>query len=738
MAGVCANVFNVGGVSTACGVISLGSNLGINAQGRKKKDMGRSETDSPEFTNLILSVKSTIYILLAVWGGVVLHYLYRDPRDPVVWVGTGFITVLFFLLWLVHMRQLLFPRIIIPFAMLAIVTYLASDDLGLHDTVIIAYPISILMGALFLGRRGAVILTLAALGSLCVLYYGEVTGYLINPVSEHTKSSELFDLGIILLGGLGLVWSLMSSNVRMIDRARKSERDMASAYAKLNKAQRVAHVGSWERDLVYGREVWSEEMLRIFEFPPDGGAPSRKAFMDRVHEEDREWLRDVRSAAFTALAPSGFVYRLVLPEGRIKHVQERIQTTLDEKGVPVRVVGTLQDITDRKIQEEERSQLEAQLVQSQKMESVGRLAGGVAHDFNNLLTAILGYSEIALLRSDPSDIPLREAVNQIRKAGERAKDLTRQLLAFGRKQTLEIRPLNLNDTVKNIEKMLRRLIGEDIEICTALSGDAALVKADPTQVEQIMMNLAVNARDAMPRGGTLTIETRNLFLDDDYVARYPEVHAGAYVMLTVMDTGCGMTAETQSLIFEPFFTTKDPGKGTGLGLAMVYGIVKQHNGHITVQSELGQGSVFRIFLPVAPESHEMEEEPLHFVAPASGMETILVVEDDVPIRQLTLDMLANLGYTVFAASHVQDALRIAAECEGLDLIVTDVVMPDLNGREVYEQVTAMHPRVKVLYISGYTSETIAHHGIVDKHVHFLQKPFDIRSLSYKVRDALEK
>ena len=700
--------------------------------------MSRLESDAQEQTSLVSSIKNAIFILLALWVAVVIHYLLRNPQDPVIWVGAISIVFLVLSLWLVHVRWLLFPQIITPFVLVVAVTYLAADDLGLHDTVITAYPVSILMGALFMGKRGAVIFTATAFAALLILYYGETTGRLVNPVSSETKASELFDLAVILLTGLAMLWSLMTSKTKMIEWARQGEKSIAAAYAKLNKAQRVAHVGSWERDLVSGREVWSEEMLRIFEFPMDGGAPSRKSFMDRVHTEDREWLHEARTAAFTSPTPSGFVYRLALPDGRIKHVQERLQPSFDATGTPVRTVGTLQDITDRKIQEEERSQLEAKLVQSQKMESVGRLAGGVAHDFNNLLTAILGYSEIALLRGDPADTTLRESLNQIRKAGERAKDLTRQLLAFGRKQTLEIRPLNLNEIVLNIGKMLRRLIGEDVEIKTQLPGDISLVKADPTQVEQILLNLAVNARDAMPRGGTLTIETRNTFLDEDYVAHYPEVNAGHYVMLAVTDTGSGMDAETQALIFEPFFTTKEPGKGTGLGLATVYGIVKQHNGHVSVYSELGQGSVFRIFLPSASALPEIEEEPIRLGTPKGGMETILVVEDDLPIRQLTLDMLANLGYTALAAPHALDAVRIASECHTLDLIVTDVVMPELNGREVYERVTEVHPGVKVLYVSGYTSETIAHHGIMNEHVHFLQKPFDIRSLSNKVREALGK
>ena len=716
----------------------MGSKGNIDTQGHKKVGMVRSESDVQEQVNLITTIKSAIYILLALWSVVVAHYLVQNPQDPAIWVGLGAIVFLVFSLWLVHLRRLLFPQVFIPFVLLAIVTYLAADDLGLHDTVITAYPISILMGALFVGKRGAFIFTAAAFVALLVLYYGEVSGYLVNAASARTETSELFDIAVILLTGFALLWSLMSSKTRMIERARKGEMDIAAAYAKLNKAQRIAHVGSWERDIMSGREVWSEEMLRIFEFPVDGGAPSRKSFMDRVHAEDREWLHEARTSAFTLPTPSGFVYRLSLPDGRIKHVQERLQSTYDESGTPIRTVGTLQDITERKLQEEERSQLEAQLVQSQKMESVGRLAGGVAHDFNNLLTAILGYSEIALLRGDPTDTTLRDSLNQIRKAGERAKDLTRQLLAFGRKQTLEIRPLNLNDTVVNIGGILRRLIGEDIEIRTQLPSEVSLVKADPTQIEQILMNLAVNARDAMPRGGVLTIETRNVFLDEDYVAHYPEVTAGLYVLLAVTDTGCGMNAETLALIFEPFFTTKEPGKGTGLGLATVYGIVKQHNGHIAVDSEVGRGSIFRVFLPSAPDLNEVQEDPPPLTAPAGGMETILVVEDDIPIRQLTLDMLVNLGYTVFAAPQARDAVRIASECSTLDLIVTDVVMPDLNGREVYEKVTVVHPDVKVLYISGYTSETIAHHGIVNDHVHFLQKPFDIRSLSHKVHEALGK
>ncbi|MBC7251681.1 MAG: response regulator [Anaerolineae bacterium] len=387
---------------------------------------------------------------------------------------------------------------------------------------------------------------------------------------------------------------------------------------------------------------------------------------------------------------------------------------------------------------EELERTQAQLIQAQKMEAVGRLAGGVAHDFNNLLTAIIGNAEFLLMSLGPGD-PLRRDVEEIKTAADRAAALTRQLLAFSRKQILQPKVLNLNVVVTNIEKMLRRLIGEDIELVTILAPDLGQVRADPGQLDQVIMNLAVNARDAMPRGGKLTIETKNVYLDEDYAHRYLEVEPGPYVMLAVSDSGVGMDEETMSHLFEPFFTTKDVGEGTGLGLATVYGIIKQSGGHITVYSEVGQGTTFRIYLPRIEEAGRVGKRETRPEELLLGGETVLLVEDADMVRELARRVLAESGYTVLVARDGEEAMRVCAEHKGpIHLLVTDVVMPGgMSGRDLAERLASRQPQMKVLYMSGYTDEAIVRHGILEPDVIFLQKPFTPAELTHKVREALE-
>lgn len=416
-------------------------------------------------------------------------------------------------------------------------------------------------------------------------------------------------------------------------------------------------------------------------------------------------------------------------------VEIKASVLRDAQGCPIEILGVTRDITERRRAEEQQRNLEAQLGQAQKMESVGRLAGGVAHDFNNLLMAILGYAEMILTHCQELAPGAREWVEEIQKAGERARDLTRQLLAFGRKQTLEMQVLDMNEVVLGFGKMLKRLIGEDIQVQTLLNPRIGAVKADAAQIEQVLLNLAVNARDAMPNGGRLAIETADVVLDDAYVARNPYVEPGTYVMLAVSDTGCGMNADTQKMVFEPFFTTKGPGQGTGLGLAMVYGIVRQHQGHISVYSELGRGTTFKIYLPRITETTE-EEVTSAPVAPIGGTETILVVEDDAAVREITCKMLADLGYDVIAADGGPHALTAAAERETIHLLLTDVIMPEMSGRRIVEQLVALHPEIKTLYMSGYTANVIAHHGVLDPGVYLLQKPFTFQGLAQKIREVL--
>src|ERR1041384_5979566 len=401
----------------------------------------------------------------------------------------------------------------------------------------------------------------------------------------------------------------------------------------------------------------------------------------------------------------------------------------DESGDELRFEGGIEDISERKL-------LEEQLVQSQKMEAIGTLAGGIAHDFNNLLTAIIGYSQLAASRLNEDDRMFKE-IEEIRKAGTRAAELTKQLLVFSRKEVLQLRVMDLNTTVENVGKMIRRVIGEDIELVTSLDPELGRIKADPGQIEQVIINLAVNARDAMPQGGKLIIETGNIILDEEYTRLHFRVQPGAYVMMAVRDTDFGMEAETQSHIFDPFFTTKEPGKGTGLGLSTVYGIVKQSDGDIWVYSEPGRGTTFKLYLPCVErraEESDYQESPA--IIPR-GTETILLVEDEALVRNLAALVLREQGYEVLESSSGEEALRIARYYHGsIHMLLTDVVMPKMSGKELSEQIKLIKPDISVLFASGYTDDAVVHHGVLEADMQFIQKPFTPNTLANKVREVL--
>jgi len=390
----------------------------------------------------------------------------------------------------------------------------------------------------------------------------------------------------------------------------------------------------------------------------------------------------------------------------------------------------LRDITERK-------QLQQQLIQSQKMEAVGRLAGGIAHDFNNLLTAIFGYTDL-LTEELPEGSQARKDVAEIRKAGERAASLTRQLLAFSRQQVLQPIVLSVNALVADVETMLRRLIGADVELRTTLAPDAGNVRADPGQLEQVILNLAVNARDAMPTGGKLTIETQNVELSEMYAEARQPVVPGAYVMLAVSDTGVGMDAKTQARIFEPFFTTKEAGKGTGLGLATVYGIVKQSGGYIWTYSEPGHGATFKVYLPQVEAPVEATVRPPEPGRTLGGTETVLLAEDDELLRPLARGLLEKLGYTVLDAGTAAAALALAHAHGGpIHLLLTDVVMPGESGRQLARRLGEVRPDMRVLYTSGYSDDAIVHHGMLEPGLNYLQKPFTPATLARSVREVLD-
>ncbi len=399
------------------------------------------------------------------------------------------------------------------------------------------------------------------------------------------------------------------------------------------------------------------------------------------------------------------------------------------------VAGITRDITESEQVEAERQKLQSQLAQSQKMESIGRLAGGVAHDFNNMLAVILGHTELALGQLSPEQ-PLYPRLSHIHEAAQRSADLTRQLLGFARKQTVDPRVLDLNETVAGLLKMVQRLIGEHIDLAWKPGQGQGLVKIDPSQVDQVLVNLCVNARDAIADTGKITIETGAVVFDGQYCAEHPGFLPGEYVLLAVSDNGCGMDAGVLTHVFEPFFTTKEAGKGTGLGLAMVYGIVRQNNGFVSVYSEPGEGTTFKIYLPrYAPPTQTEQDQVEEEIGAVPGQGVILLVEDEPMLLEMTTTMLELLGFTVLPASSPTEALALLERTGGvIDLLMTDVVMPDMNGRELARRMQALRPDLKCLFMSGYTANVIAHHGVLDKGVHFLQKPFTRRDLAHKFDD----
>jgi signal transduction histidine kinase len=424
----------------------------------------------------------------------------------------------------------------------------------------------------------------------------------------------------------------------------------------------------------------------------------------------------------------------------VQQAHHELEERVNERTAELRrALASLEaEMVERKQAEETLQKTEDQLRQSQKLEAVGRLAGGVAHDFNNLLTVITGYSELLLIKRGLDDAA-REKIEEIRNAGVRAASLTRQLLAFSRKQVLQPVVLDLNSLIEGTGKMLGRLIGEDIQITTVLRPEIKRIHADPGQIEQVIVNLAVNARDAMPQGGKITIETANVELDKQYAATHIAVRAGHYVMISLSDTGTGMDEKMQKQIFEPFFTTKEMGKGTGLGLSTVYGIVKQSGGNIWVYSEVGKGTTFKIYFPQVEGDAESRLQAAQASPLPQGTETILLAEDERMVRALTRENLRVCGYQVLEAANGEDALRVSREYKGeIHLLLTDVVMPRMSGRELAERVAEGRPGLPVLYVSGFTDDAIVQHGVLEPGTEFLEKPFTLNALARKVRQVLDK
>ena len=512
-------------------------------------------------------------------------------------------------------------------------------------------------------------------------------------------------------------------------RAQQALRESETRFREL--AENVREV-FFVSDPATGRAIYvSPAYEEVFGQTRDHAYTVPNAWTEAMQPEDRTRVLAGMKELAGGQKESIDTFRITRPDGSIRWIRGRASAVRDASGKVTRIVGIAEDVT-------ELQRTQDQLFRAQKMEAIGRLAGGVAHDFNNLLTAIIGHAELVLEDVRAGD-PLRQDLEEILKAGQRAAILTRQLLAFSRQQVLEPRVLDPNALVADMDKMLRRLIGEDIELLTVLADRVGAIKGDGGQLEQVIMNLAVNARDAMPAGGKLTIETANAELDEAYAHSHEPVRPGPYVMLAMSDTGSGMSEEVKARIFEPFFTTKEPGKGTGLGLATVYGIVKQSGGYIWVYSEVGKGTTFKVYLPRVegvPEARPVRPRP---VEPARGTETVLLVEDEDMVRALARTALLRYGYQVLEAANGGEALlQCERGTEAIDLVITDVVMPRMSGRELAARLRRLLPKMKLLYISGYTDHAVVHHGEIEPGAAFLEKPFTPDALARKVRAVLDR
>lgn len=498
---------------------------------------------------------------------------------------------------------------------------------------------------------------------------------------------------------------------------------------RLELALEGAGLGTWDWYIQTNDVVFDRRWAEMLGYSLDEIAPNLSSWESLTHPDDLAKAKKQLSLHFDGQSDYyECEIRMRHKDGHWVHIFDKGRVIeRDSDGVPIRACGTHLDISQIK-------NLEEQLRQSQKLESVGRLAGGVAHDFNNMLSVILGHSELILDQLDTAD-SLHQSVNEIQKAAHRSANLTRQLLAFARKQSASPSAINLNETVESMMKMLQRLIGENIHLQWRPCRDLWTVYLDPSQVDQILTNICVNARDAIQNKGDIVVITENITLTHDLPIRGESIKPGEYVCLSIKDNGCGMDEETQNLIFEPFFTTKEVGQGTGLGLSTVFGIAKQHNGYIDLISRPNEGTTFALYFP----RHETKTEKKKMLAQSpkhSGQGTVLLVEDETVVLEITQRMLKELGYKVMSFTNVDEAIEIAEKEPQIDLLVTDVIMPGLSGKEVAQNIKRHHPNMPVLFISGYTADTISQEGIMEEGIHFLQKPFNQISLSHKIREAM--
>ncbi|MFO1475878.1 MAG: response regulator [Verrucomicrobiota bacterium] len=522
-----------------------------------------------------------------------------------------------------------------------------------------------------------------------------------------------------------------------VTEVRQAAEALKKSEASLAAAQRIAHLGSWELDLADTENVnnnrlrWSDETYRIFGIKPGTAPLPSEFFFNSVHPEDRQRIKEAVQHAIEHRESYTLEHRILRPDGGERMIRQQAEIALDAAGKPCQMRGIVMDLTERR-------QLEEQLRQSQKMEAIGQLAGGVAHDFNNILTVTHGHA-LLLLGEKNLTKSAKESAQEIAQAAERAAGLTKSLLAFSRRQVIQLKPVDLNELLNNMTMMLGRILGEDIALQLKYLPQPALVLADSGMIEQVLVNLAVNARDAMPKGGQLAIEIGLAEVNSAHAAAHPEARPGKFVSLSVIDTGGGIAPENLRRIFEPFFSTKDAGKRTGFGLATVYGISRQHQGWVEAESQLGKGATFRVYLPAAKDKDPAAGRKPSKQSVTGGDETILVVEDEAPVRELVSKVLAAYGYKILKAETGAKALDIWKKQKGkIDLLLADLVLPDgINGRELADKLRKSKPKLKIIFSSGYSTDVVGKDFVLQRGQYFLQKPYDLQKLALTVRACLD-
>jgi PAS domain S-box-containing protein len=581
----------------------------------------------------------------------------------------------------------------------------------------------VIWAALRFGARGASLMTLTV-SALAVGHTVKGGGPFVAASAVGTLFEVAGYLGVVAVTGL-----VLAAAVRW--ERHQATKALAQSEERLRRALNAARMGTWFWSVDSNTLIWDDNLRQLYGLTPEHRISTYEEFLARVHPEDRALVTEAVRKVLEDGGDLDYEFRVLLPDGRTRWIADQGEVRRDEQGRPVYLAGVCTDVTERRMAQE-------RLRQAHRMESVGRLAGGVAHETNNQMSVVLGAADFILQRPDVPEV-VRADVEFIRKAAERTAAVTAQLLAFSRRQILKPEVLDLNAIVTNWEPVLRRVMGEDSGVTLRLGRDIGQVRADPGQLEQVLLNLALNARDAMPRGGTITIETYRTELTGEYARLKPgtTVRAGQYAVLAVSDSGHGMDKETLSHIFEPFFTTKGVGKGTGLGLSTVYGIVKQSDGYVWVYSEPGLGTSFKIYLPVRSEAVPPSPKVLAPVRARAG-ETILVVEDEASVRYMMKRALEGVGYRVIDAGSASDALDLLVRHRGdISLVLTDVVMPGQSGRDLADRVTDLMPDIQVLFTSGYTDGDIARRGLLEPGAAFIQKPFTTDALVRAVRERLE-